>query len=171
MAESTDRGNAVLAAAASDDVVQLSGHLADSDVESARAAKRELWKIVRRAGRPSAEDEARTLAVQLAALLEPVRPSAVLRELLWMLSEIGAAESVTPIATMLAVKEVREDARMSLERIPGPESLSALQSALGTVPDNFKINIVQSLRARGETLAGYPCQKLTPTKQTRVTSN
>ena len=150
--------------------VQLALKLADGDAEVARAAKRTMWKIVRNAGRPDAGSEAQAVAAELTALLRKEKPPAVHREVLWMLAEIASDKSVPAIVTLLSQEAVREDARMSLERIPGSESLAALRSALDTVPDSFKVNIAQSLRARGEDVAGFPCQKLKPTKQTKVTA-
>ncbi len=177
MAEFTDKKKAasdsistatVNNGASSAEVAQLAAGMAGGDTETARTAKRALWRIVRHAGRSGAEQEQRALAGQLVALLKPDVSAVVGREVLWMLSEIGTGDTVESIVAMLKVKGIREDARMSLERIPGPESLAALRSALDRVPDDFKMNIVQSLRARGESIAGFPCEKLKPTKRTRV---
>jgi len=85
-----------------------------------------------------------------------------------MLSEIGGDDTVETVASMLLSEALREDARMMLERIPGEKSLAALQSALKTVPDDFKIHIAQSLRARGVDVPGLACRKLLPTKPTVV---
>jgi len=84
------------------------------------------------------------------------------------LSEIGGDESVDKIVACLKDNEVRENARMALERIPGAESLAALEKALESVPDDFKLNIAQSLRKRGREVEGLPCVKLVPTKETKV---
>ena len=150
-------------------IAESAPQLADGDVEVARAAKRSMWKTVRRVGRPGAEDEKRVVVAELVGLLQEGQPAAVYREVLRMLSEIGAAESVGAIAVLLSNKTAREDARMALERIPGEESLAALKSALETAPADFKTNLAQSLRARGMQVPGLPCRKLKPTKQTKVT--
>ena len=65
-------------------------------------------------------------------------------------------------------KNLREDARMALERIPGKRTVTTLKAAFEKVPEDFKPNIAQSLRKRGEEVAGYPCKKLVPTKKTDV---
>jgi hypothetical protein len=44
-----------------------------------------------------------------------------------------------------------------------------LQEGLEVAPDDYKVNMAQSLRARGVDVPGLPCQKLVPTKQTKVT--
>ena len=85
-----------------------------------------------------------------------------------MLSEIGTGSSVASIVPLLSNAPAREDARMALERIPGDESFAALKSALDAAPDDFKLNLAQSLRARGAQVPGLPCEKLKPTKPTHV---
>jgi hypothetical protein len=57
---------------------------------------------------------------------------------------------------------------MVLERLPGERSLRVLRRALRAVPEDFKINIAQSLRARGVAVRGLPCRKLVPTRETTV---
>ena len=146
---------------------ELVPQLADPDIEVARGAKRALWRVVRHASRPGAESERKVIEAALIAQLEAERPAAVYREATWMLSEIGTDASVQCLSALLANPTAREDARMSLERIPGAKSLAALKTALETVPDDFKINIAQSLRARNVDVPGLPCEKLKPVKQFR----
>lgn len=155
-------------AGATTSITTLAPQLADRDVERARAAKREMWRTVRHVGRSGAETERQVVVAELIPLLQEGQPAPVYREVLWMLSEIGAAESVQAIAALLSNQTAREDARMALERIPGQESLAALKSSLETAPDDFKANLAQSVRARGGRVAGLPCRKLLPTKQMKV---
>ena len=150
------------------EITELAHRLVDRDFEAARAARRVMWKLVRRAGRPGAAEEKSAVARELIQLLGEAQPAAVLREALWMLSEIGGDESVGPIASLLSSREAREDARMALQRIPGEKSLAALQAALVSAPADFQINIAGSLRARGVEVQGLPCQKLRPVKPTKV---
>ena len=147
-------------------VKPLAAVMSDEDFEIARAAKRGLWKIVRHVGRPGADSERKAVVAELISLLKDARPVAVRREVIWMLSEIAGDEAVGPVAALLSDEELREDSRMVLERLPGEKSLSALKRGLETVPEKFKINIVQSLRARGVKVAGFPCRKLVPTRNT-----
>jgi hypothetical protein len=139
----------------------------DVDREVARAARRALWQIVHYAGRPGGEKECAEVLPELHALLADAWPEALRREVLWMLSEIGNAESVAPMAACLKSSDLLEDARCALTRIPGEESLSALKEAFLTVPEKYRNNIAQSLRARGVELneEQYPSQKLAPTKE------
>jgi len=152
-------------AAAVGPLAELSG---DESMEVARAAKRGLWQIVRYCGRPGADAERKAVTAALIALLSDGQPPSLRRDVLWMLSEIGGRDSVAPIAALLSNTDLREDARMSLERIPGEASLAVLKAALDTVPDDFKLNIAQSLRQRGVVVPGLPCAKMVPAKQTDV---
>ena len=147
-------------------VIPLADVMTDDDLEVARAAKRALWKIVRHAGRPGAAKEKRAVVKELILLLGNNYPVAVRREVLWMLSEIGGLNAVQPIARLTRNEELREDARMALERIPAKRALQALKYRFKTAPEDFKPNMAQSLRKRGVEVAGYPCQKLVPKKKT-----
>lgn len=148
-------------------VKPLAGLVADSDFELARRAKRALYRIVRHAGRPGAAAEALAVETELVALLGggPVQPR---RDLLWMLSEIGTARAVAPMAVLLMDKELREDARCALTRMPSPEAAVALKAAFARVPEEFKYAVAESLRMRGQEVEGYPSRKLVPSAQTTV---
>lgn len=148
-------------------VKPLADLMQDPGMETARSAKRALWKIVRQAGRAGAGQERKAVVAELIPLLAK-NQTPTRCEVLWMLSEIGGDEAVAAIAALLASQELREDARAALQRIPGNKSLAALKSALKTAPEAYKPAIAVSLRARGVTVKGYPSQKLVPTKQTEI---
>lgn len=144
-------------------VKPLAAVMTDPDFEISRSARRALYKIVRYAGRPGAKKEARAVEKELILLLQhPAVP--VRREVLWMLSEIGDAYAVAPMAALLTDKEVREDARCALMRLPGRKATAALKSAFAGASEDFKPALAESLRARGEKVNGYPSQKLVPTR-------
>jgi HEAT repeat protein len=149
-------------------VKPLAKVIEDGDIEISRAGKRALWKIVRHVGRPGAGDEKKVVAAQLVDLLGVEHRALVRCEALWMLSEIGGDETVEPIAAMLSDEEVREDARMALQRIPGRQSLDALKDGLKSAPMDFRLNIAQSLRQRGVMVRRPASVKLVPTKKTNV---
>lgn len=151
-----------------DAVTPLAAVTTDKDLEVARAAQRAMWQIVRYTGRSGADGEKKAVVEKLLLLLGDGRPAALRRDVLWMLSEIAGDEAVAPIAALLTNQELREDARMALQRIPGEKSLEALKAGLATVPGDFKINIASSLRTRGVEVPGLPCQKPVPTKKTTV---
>ncbi len=137
--------------------------MTNPDFEIARAAKRAAWKIVRSAGRPGADQERRAVVAELIPSLQ-TDAAAVRREVLWMLSEIGGDEAVEPVAALLADKEVHDDARAALQRIPGKKSLAALKAGLESAPADFRPAIAESLRVRDVKVKGYPSQKLVPTR-------
>jgi hypothetical protein len=146
-------------------------------LEVGRAAKHGLWAIIRYVGRPGAGDEKRPVVDRLCSLLGgggvPSGSPAVLREVLWMLSEIGGDEAVDAIRNIPGIledKEIREDARCAVERIPGEAATQALWDGLQAASDDFGLAIAQSLRLRGAEVdkEKYPCQKLVPTRQTKV---
>lgn len=151
-------------------VKPLAGAMTNKDLEVARAAKRGLWKIVRHVGRPKAGNMKRAVTDKLVELLGDDQPVPVRREVLWMLSEIGGRKSIKPIAALLSNRELREDARMSLQRIPGRGAVAVLRAGLINANDDFKLNIAQSLRQRGVKVPGLDCIKLIPTKKTNVKS-
>jgi len=149
-------------------VKPLAKVMTDDNLEVARAAKRAIWQIVRYTGRPKANKEKRAVEKELVGLLRKDQPIAVRKEVLWMLSEIGARISIKPIAGLMRNKDLREDARMALERIPTKRAIATLKTAFEKAPEDFKPNIAQSLRKRGQEVEGYPCKKLVPTKKTDV---
>jgi HEAT repeat protein len=141
-----------------------------AETEVARAACRGLQKLVREAGRPGNEEVCAGVSAALVAALDEDLSDGTRSEVLWRLSECGGAEAVAPIAANLTREAVREDARMALERIPSDAALEALRRALEEAPEDYRTAVAQSLRARGETIEGYPCVKLTPVKATEVKS-
>lgn len=151
-------------------VKALATVMMDTDFEVSRSAKRALYKIVRHAGRPGAKEEAQAVERELIPLLQsdavPIR-----REVLWMLSEIGDDDAIAPMAALLTDKEVGEDARCALMRLPGTKVAAALKSAFGSAPEEFKYALAESLRQRGERVDGYPSRKLRPTRPTTFPAN
>ena len=141
--------------------------MTDPDFETARAAKRALYRIVRHAGRPGAKHEAEAVTGELVLVLGSA--SARVRcEAVWMLSEIAGDRAVMAMATLLADPEAREDARCALMRLSGRKATSALRSAFAKAPEEFKYALAESLRERGIKVNGYPSQKLVPSRKTTV---
>ncbi len=142
----------------------------DREVEVARAAKRALWKIVRHAGRPGADSEKQNVASELLPLLKSA-DTRVRREVLWMLSEIGGNEAVAPMAALLTNQDLREDARLSLQRLPGNPATAALQAAMKKASEQFKVRLAVSLRQRGVQVNGHSSEKLVASKKNSVRAN
>jgi HEAT repeat protein len=148
-------------------VKPLAALMSDSHFETARSARRALYKIVHHAGRPGAENEAKAVASELIPVLK-IAAGPVLREILWMLSEIGGENAVDPMAALLANSEVRDDARCALMRLPFPQAAASLKAAISGAPDDFKFALAESLRQLGFQVDGFPSQKLAPNRKTNV---
>ena len=148
-------------------VQPLAALMANEDFELARKGRRALYRVVRHVGHPAASRERKAVERQLILLLGSSPPK-VRREVVWMLSEIGGARAIGPMAAMLADNELREDARGALTRHPAPGAVTALKLAFATASGDFKYALAESLRQRGEKVAGYPSRKLVPTAQTNV---
>jgi HEAT repeat protein len=148
-------------------VAPLAALMADEDFELARKGKRALYLVVRRVSHPAAGSERRAVEGELIVVLGS-SPAGVRREVVWMLSEIGSARAVNAMAALLSDQELREDVRCALTRIPVPGAVTALKFAFATAPKDFKYALAESLRERGEKVAGYPSQKLVPTASTKV---
>jgi HEAT repeat protein len=129
-------------------VAPLAELMASSDKGVAKAAQGALQAIVHHAGRPGASREARAVAEELLKVAASNRPRMVRADALNWLGMIGEGRVVSGIAKLLGDAEMREDARMALERIPGRDAQRALENALKTAPADFKPNLEQSLYNR-----------------------
>ena len=149
-------------------VLPLAKLAAGGELEIARAAQRAIQNIVYYAGRPGAEGEAKAVAAELLKLLGDSQPLQLRRDVLWLTWQIAGEEAVAPVAALLANAELREDARMALERLPGEKATAALQAALATAAAADKPALAHSLRVRGVETPGVPDLRLKPTKKTAV---
>lgn len=135
--------------------------------EVARSAQRAVQRIVRHAGRPGAESEAKAVEQELLELLTN-RSAIIRREALGWLSELGGDTAVAPMAKLLKDPECREEARCALLRLPSAGVSVVLRDAIAHAPESFRFALADALRRRGEQVEGYPSQKLTPTRSTAV---
>jgi HEAT repeat protein len=129
-------------------VVPLADLMASPEKGVAKAAQEALKTVVHYAGRPGARAEARAVAAELLKVAASARPYRVRAEALNGLGFIGDRRVVPGLAKLLEDREVREEARLALERIPGPAALRALREALRTGPADFKAHLEQSLYNR-----------------------
>ena len=136
VAESPKAGPAAL--------VPLSEVLSGSDPIATRAAQESIRRIAYEAGR--SKDESKAAAQHLASLISKDRPRNVRVEALRMLGIVGGGESVKAIAAQLSDPDIRDDARMALERIPDRAAEKALADSLRTVAADYRPAIEQSLR-------------------------
>jgi len=149
-------------------VLPLAKIAAGGELEVARAAQRAIQNIVYQAGRPGAENEAKAVAAELLKLLDDSQPLQLRRDVLWMTWQIAGEEAVQPVAALLANPDLHEDARMTLERLPGDKATAALKAALAGAGDAAKPALAHSLRVRGIQVPDVPDLRLKPTKSTTV---
>jgi hypothetical protein len=135
--------------------------------DTAQAARRALWNVVRYAGRPGGGLQASAVVGEIRAVFEQ-SPEPIQRELLWMVSELGDRSIVPWLADLLEVANLREDARCALMRIPGARATTALQAALVKTEGVFASALADALRARGEAIADPPSRKLVPDRPTAI---
>ncbi len=126
----------------------LADLLASPDKGIARAARGAIETIAHYAARPGAQGEAHAVSVELLRVAQSDPHTPVRTEALTLLGLTGDGRVVPDLVKLLAITEVREEARMALERIPGSASLNALKQAETSVPADFKANIDQSLHNR-----------------------
>ncbi len=140
-------------------VAPLAELIDSTDKGASRAATEALGRVAHYAARPSAPPvERQAVAVELLRVATAPRPRMVRAEALHLLGFVGNGNTVPPLARLLNDPEVREDARLALERIPGPQSLRALEEALRRAPADFKPNLQQSLHNRRLTRASVGTQ-------------
>ena len=108
------------------------------------------------------------MAAELLKLLDQDLPLQLRRDVLWMTWQIAGEEAVGPVAALLKNRELHEDARMALERLPGDQATAALQAALAAAAEDAKPALAHSLRVRGVQVPGVPDLRLKPTKSTSV---
>ena len=88
------------------------------------------------------------LEAQLAAILKTNAPRAAKDYVCRKLSIIATAASVPALAGLLADKELSHMGRFALERMPCPEAIEAIRTALGKVDGILKAGMINSLGAR-----------------------
>lgn len=140
-------------------VAPLAELMASTDKGASRAATEALGRVAHYAARPTASPaERQSVVVELLRVASAPRPRTVRAEALHLLGFVGNGNMVPALARLLNDPEVREDARLALERIPGPQSQRALEDALRRAPADFRPNLQQSLANRRQTRASVGTQ-------------
>lgn len=84
----------------------------------------------------------------LRALADPAVTEAGRGFLCSQLALVGSAAAVPALLRLLAVESSADDARVALERIPGPEADAALIAGLSSLSGRKRIGLVGSIGAR-----------------------
>lgn len=124
--------------------------LGSPDKGIARAAGFALEKIAHDAARPGSRDR-RAVTNELLKLARAAHPLSTRRQALIWVGFTAERDSVPELAKLLSDVDVREDVRTALERIPGSESLKALQAAAKSADSSFKQALEQSIQNRALT--------------------
>ena len=108
-----------------------------------------LWMLEAYAGRVANTPAAPQLAEKLAAIAADTGAAPAGREAACRtLGSVGGPAQTAALAALLRDPALGSVARMALERIPGPEALAALRSALSSATGATRVGIVNSLGAR-----------------------
>ncbi|MCA1597026.1 MAG: FG-GAP-like repeat-containing protein [Chloroflexi bacterium] len=138
-------------------VVPVGDLMASPDKGVVKAARGALETIASYSTRPGAILEAEAVSQQLLKLAAPGRPIAVRVEAIHLLGFTAGRRSVPGLARLLSDPDVRDEARMALEQIPGGASLSALKRAVNSSPSDFQPALQQSIGNRSmRWAAGFP---------------
>lgn len=129
-------------------VTPLAELLTTGSPDVAHCARSALRRITSYAGRPGAQTEAAAVADALAKLLGGDRPVETRREVLALLSLVATDPQIPGIAALLRDAGLCEDARLTLERIPGKSATQALAEALAWGDPPLRVRIIHSLAAR-----------------------
>jgi HEAT repeat protein len=133
-------------------VQPLAKLLTNEDKGIAKAADEALKRIVHYAARPGAGKDARAVSTELVKLTDASQPREVRRKAVRLLEFVGKDEAVPALAKLLTDADLQEDARLTLERIPGRASAKALEQATRSASSEFRPNLEQSLRHRRSSL-------------------
>ncbi len=134
------------------DVINVLGELASSEDRGvALSATGAMEKIAHYSGRPGAQSEAQKVSSELLKIANSDRPRMVRSNALQLVGFIGDSKSVGGLVRLMKDKDLREDARLALERIPGSLSESALKALTKAADENkepFAENLKQSIYNR-----------------------
>ncbi len=126
-------------------VLPLGDMAGSTNQPMAVAALQALRNITLRSALPDAESRPAEIAAALLKLTTPDRPRRVRTEALHLVSLAGGDEVVSRIAALLGDAEVRDDARMALERIPGETAGAALLDAQAGAEGDFRLQLIHSI--------------------------
>ena len=133
-------------------VVPLGDLAASPDKGIAKSARGALQNIVHYAARPGSRAEAHSVSVELLKVAsDRDRPRTVRADALHLIGFTADSQTVPGVARLLSDSEIRDEARMALERIPGSAATGALRQAAQSASDDFRPALQQSLHNRALT--------------------
>ncbi|MBM3493240.1 MAG: hypothetical protein FJX72_02795 [Armatimonadetes bacterium] len=129
-------------------IVPLGNAAGGTDPAAARAAIEALRRVAHHCARPKAASERKAAVRELVKLTTAASPRHVRVEALYLLGFVGGADATGALGGLLTDASIGEEARLALERIPGPASDRALRRALTASDDSIRRAVEQSLEAR-----------------------
>lgn len=123
--------------------------------EVALTARAALERLVHHAGRPGADAERQAVAAELAGVIGPGATTKTKREVLHLIAFIGADAEAPSVKRLLSDEDanVRETARLALERMEGPATTLALIEAAKGLAEEQRPDILVSLGKKGDRAA------------------
>lgn len=131
-----------------DQLAAVSKKFSDKSGDVQYQARLELNRLVDEATAPGKNQQAEVNRLLIAALASEQIPHEAKKYILRVLSKVGTPTEVPALNSLLNGPDAlfKEEARRALERIPGPESIAALQQALGKASDpRTQIGLINSL--------------------------
>lgn len=145
-------------------IQQLAEDLASHDQVKVYRATQALTRITDKAGAPGNDEERKKVAAELVAIIEKTTAKKVdrgspteesllkdsaRRELLRQLGMVSGEADVAAIAKLFSSEDLREPARLALERDPSPAATKALiDAALNGIAPDFRVGAVNALAER-----------------------
>jgi hypothetical protein len=126
---------------------------ASSDKGVAKAARGAMETVAHYAARPGAGAEAKAVSAELLKIAQTNRPRQVRADAIYLLGfTANDGKTVEYIAELLLNRDLWDEARMALERIPGNAATNALKKAAKTANDEMRPHLEQSLKNRATTM-------------------
>ena len=129
-------------------ILPLGKVYAGSDQPAGKAAYEAIKRITYNAGRPGAVTEAKAASESLLKLASADYPRQVRADAIELLGIVASEAEAKPLADLMSDKEIGEDARLALERIPGKAAEDALRAAARGGSAEKRAAIDLSLRHR-----------------------
>ncbi len=134
--------------AGADAIRDLAALMEDADPGKAKAARVAMDRIALACTAPGKEKEQREVSAALAAVAAGEGSVGTRRHAIRLLGMAGRAEACETLAELIGHRELREDARMALQRIPGEAAARALEKAARNAPPGYESALQRSLRDR-----------------------
>ncbi|BCW98350.1 MAG: hypothetical protein KatS3mg024_1177 [Armatimonadota bacterium] len=136
------------AGAGAEAIPELAQVMDGNDPEKAKAARVAMDRIALASTAPGDEERRRQVSEALAAVARGDGALAARRHAVRLLGLAGGEEACDTLAALIGQKDLREDARMALQRIPGKAADRTLERAARNAPAGYESALRRSLQDR-----------------------